>query len=58
MKVVLFGATGFVGANLQDYLKSSHDVASMRVCYIPNQRFEIDCFKNKSFTQIFKKNAD
>jgi nucleoside-diphosphate-sugar epimerase len=37
MKIAITGVTGFVGAILQDYLKSSHDVASMRVCYIPNQ---------------------
>jgi nucleoside-diphosphate-sugar epimerase len=41
VKITITGATGFVGTNLQDYLKTSHDVASMRVRYIPNQQFEI-----------------
>lgn len=41
MKIAITGATGFVGTNLQDYLKSSHDVESMSVRYIPNQQFEI-----------------
>jgi nucleoside-diphosphate-sugar epimerase len=40
-KIVITGATGFVGTNLQNYLKSSYDVASMRVRYIANQQFEI-----------------
>jgi nucleoside-diphosphate-sugar epimerase len=41
LKIAITGASGFVGTNLQDYLKSSHDVESMRVRYLPNQRFEI-----------------
>jgi nucleoside-diphosphate-sugar epimerase len=41
MKITLTGATGFVGTNLQDYLKTSHDVESMSVRYLPNQQFEI-----------------
>jgi nucleoside-diphosphate-sugar epimerase len=41
MKITITGATGFVGTNLQDYLKTSHEIESMSVRYIPNQRFEI-----------------
>lgn len=41
MKIAITGATGFVGRNLQDYLKTSHEIASMRVRYVPNQRFDI-----------------
>lgn len=41
MKVIITGATGFVGTNLQYYLKTSHDVESMSVRYLSNQRFEI-----------------
>jgi nucleoside-diphosphate-sugar epimerase len=40
--ITITGATGFVGANLQNYLKSSHEVNSMSVRYVPNQRFEIN----------------
>jgi nucleoside-diphosphate-sugar epimerase len=41
MKVTITGATGFVGQNLQDYLKTSSEVFSMSVRYQPNQQFEI-----------------
>ena len=41
MKIAITGATGFVGTNLQDYLKTSHDIESMSVRYVPNKRFEI-----------------
>jgi nucleoside-diphosphate-sugar epimerase len=39
--ILITGATGFVGTNLQDYLKTSHELNSMSVRYEPNQRFEI-----------------
>jgi nucleoside-diphosphate-sugar epimerase len=42
MIITITGATGFVGANLQNYLKSSHQVNSMSVRYVPNQQFEIN----------------
>jgi nucleoside-diphosphate-sugar epimerase len=42
LKITITGATGFVGTNLQDYLKTSHDVESMSVRYVPNQQFEIN----------------
>lgn len=41
MKIVITGATGFVGTNLQEYLKTSHDVKSMSVRYKANQQFNI-----------------
>lgn len=41
MKIAITGATGFVGTNLQDYLKTSHGVNSMSVRYVAGQRFEI-----------------
>jgi nucleoside-diphosphate-sugar epimerase len=41
MKIVITGATGFVGLNLQDYLKTSHEIEPISVRYVPNQRFEI-----------------
>jgi nucleoside-diphosphate-sugar epimerase len=40
--ITITGGTGFVGVNLQNYLKSSHGVNSMSVRYVPNQRFEIN----------------
>jgi nucleoside-diphosphate-sugar epimerase len=42
MKISITGATGFVGKNLQEYLKDSHDLNCMSVRYIPNQRFELE----------------
>jgi len=39
MKILITGATGFVGTNLLDYLKSSNEVDPVSVRYIPNQKF-------------------
>ncbi|WP_163407799.1 NAD-dependent epimerase/dehydratase family protein [Flavobacterium ajazii] len=41
MQVHITGSTGFLGKNLQGYLKTSHDVHPMYVRYMPNQKFEI-----------------
>lgn len=41
MEIAITGATGFVGTNLRDYLKTSHGVFSMSVRYRANQQFEI-----------------
>jgi nucleoside-diphosphate-sugar epimerase len=41
MKIVITGATGFVGTNLQNYLKTSHEIEPMSVRYVPNEEFEI-----------------
>ena len=40
-KISITGATGFVGTNLQNYLKSLHEIVPISVRYIPNQKFEI-----------------
>jgi nucleoside-diphosphate-sugar epimerase len=39
--ITITGATGFVGTNLQNYLKASQDIESLSVRYITNQQFEI-----------------
>jgi nucleoside-diphosphate-sugar epimerase len=41
MNIKITGASGFVGVNLQSYLKNSHDVESMSVRYVGGQHFEI-----------------
>lgn len=40
MKIVITGATGFVGTNLQEYLKLSYDVQPISVRYVSGQHFE------------------
>jgi nucleoside-diphosphate-sugar epimerase len=42
MKIAITGATGFVGTNLREYLKTSHKIDSMSVRYVSNQRFDIE----------------
>lgn len=42
MKVIITGATGFVGANLHNYLKTSYKIETRSVRYQPNQQFEMD----------------
>lgn len=39
--IIITGTTGFVGVNLQKYLKTSHEIESISVRYVPNQQFEI-----------------
>jgi nucleoside-diphosphate-sugar epimerase len=41
MKVTITGASGFVGINLQEYLKNTYVVDPMSVRYLPNQSFKI-----------------
>ena len=41
MKITITGSTGFVGTNLKDYLKFSHEIEPMSVRYLPNQQFVI-----------------
>lgn len=41
MKITVTGATGFVGRNLQDYLKPLHEIEPISVRYVSNQQFEI-----------------
>ena len=40
-KISITGAAGFVGTNLQNYLKSAHEIVPMSVRYKPNQEFEV-----------------
>jgi nucleoside-diphosphate-sugar epimerase len=42
MKIVITGATGFVGTNLQDYLKFSHEVQPMSIRYVKGQQLEFN----------------
>ena len=39
--IIITGASGFVGYNLQEYLKDAHDVHAMRVRYVANQQFDL-----------------
>jgi nucleoside-diphosphate-sugar epimerase len=41
LEIAITGATGFVGTNLKNYLKASHEINSMSVRYVPGQRFEL-----------------
>ena len=43
MKITITGASGFVGYNLQEYLKDAHNVHAMRVRYMANQQFDLAC---------------
>jgi nucleoside-diphosphate-sugar epimerase len=40
-QVLITGASGFVGTNLQEYLKDSHDLSAMSVRYIHGQQFDL-----------------
>lgn len=40
MKILITGATGFVGTNLKKYLKTYNEVFSMSIRYHDNQKFE------------------
>jgi nucleoside-diphosphate-sugar epimerase len=42
MKTTITGATGFVGTNLQNYLKTFHEVNLMSVRYVRNQEFKLE----------------
>lgn len=39
--ILITGATGFVGTNLQNYLKSAFEVNNLSVRYSPNQQFDL-----------------
>lgn len=41
MKIAITGASGFVGTNLQDYLKTAHDLYPLSVRYIPDHQFDL-----------------
>jgi nucleoside-diphosphate-sugar epimerase len=40
-KITITGATGFVGTNLKNYLKISHEINAMSVRYLPEHQFQI-----------------
>jgi len=42
MKTTITGATGFVGKNLYNYLKTFQEVSSISIRYIPNQQIKIE----------------
>jgi nucleoside-diphosphate-sugar epimerase len=42
MRITITGATGFVGVNLQGYLRLSHEIEPISVRYIPDQTFELN----------------
>jgi len=41
-KTAISGSSGFVGTNLQDYLKNYSELKPLSVRFIPNQKIEID----------------
>ena len=41
MKVIISGVSGFVGCNLQDYLKASFDIDAISIRYVPKQHFDL-----------------
>ena len=41
MKITITGSSGFVGRNLERYVKSSHEIEQLSVRYTPNQRFDL-----------------
>jgi nucleoside-diphosphate-sugar epimerase len=41
MKVIITGASGFVGTNLQDYLKTNFEIQNLSLRFKSNQQFEI-----------------
>jgi nucleoside-diphosphate-sugar epimerase len=42
MIITITGASGFIGKNFQTYLKSTNEVESLSVRYIPNQQLQIN----------------
>lgn len=42
MKIIITGASGFVGKNLQNYLKNSHQIDTLSVRYYTNQISNLD----------------
>lgn len=41
MKISITGSTGFVGSNLQKYLKDDFEIQTVSVRYVPNQKFDL-----------------
>lgn len=42
MKVAITGASGFVGQNLQDYLKDSHEINALSVRFLSDQKIKFE----------------
>ncbi|WP_370455507.1 NAD-dependent epimerase/dehydratase family protein [Flavobacterium sp. LC2016-23] len=42
MKVAITGASGFVGLNLQDYLKENYEIKPLSVRFLPDQEFRLE----------------
>lgn len=42
MKVAITGASGFVGLNLQDYLKKNHEIKTLSVRFLSHQEFKLE----------------
>jgi nucleoside-diphosphate-sugar epimerase len=42
MKVAITGASGFVGQNLQDYLKDSHEIKALSVRFLSDQKIKFE----------------
>lgn len=40
--ILITGASGFLGTNLQNYLKISHEIETIRIRYQENQQFELE----------------
>jgi nucleoside-diphosphate-sugar epimerase len=41
MRITITGASGFVGRNIQAYLRAAHELSPVSVRYVPNQKFEL-----------------
>lgn len=42
MVLAITGATGFVGSNLNNYLKTSHMISPLSIRYLPNQNIDLN----------------
>jgi len=41
MQIFITGVSGFVGANLQEYLKTYHEINPLSIRYLPSQQFDL-----------------
>ena len=42
MDIIITGSTGFVGTNLQNYLKTSNEIRPLSVRYFPHQQIDLE----------------
>lgn len=42
MKIAITGSSGFVGQNLQDYLKVDHEIKNLQIRFLADQYFNLD----------------